>query len=294
MSAPAGDPVAAADRPRPPPRRSRWLPPALAIVVGVAVATAAFAAAGGLAPAPARSFPGPPDPEPTFAAAASDAAQVAGSYPGGPWAPLAAVAIALPIAAIESLAPLIQNLTGKAGCTVTLSGADANELTIPSTGSAASPGASSAWIFLEDNATPALLVIAVLSGEAVPVFTATGGVCAIAPLAARALPSAGTVDDSSTAVGLAGGVGGDAFLANASFALRSWGIAWPRILPDPVWNVTYGTCTLGAGNATAELFSATIDAVTSHVLTHGTYQGACPINPLSLLPIDGGASGTGT
>ncbi len=291
-SAPSGLPEFLDRAVAPPPRRPRghgWAVVAavgavVVVIVATLFVTGAFsspASTGGATPA-----------DPTFQTAQRASSAAASGFPGGPWSPLVGSGVALASPDRFDLAPLLSNLTA-AGCNVTAAGT-AGSIYLPATPATAGPGSAAAWFFVYSGATLVgisfpLLVAVVVNSTAHVLFTASGGVCALAAVGYQSLSNAPTFLDSSGAVAVANASGGAAFLAQYPGATRGWAVYWSRLVADPTWNVTYTDCAPGSGGQPGTIFTAQIDAVTSGVVASSTGAGTCPSSAFAILPGPAGA-----
>ncbi len=270
------DRVSSGTEVRAPPRRSPWKVIGAIVVVAIFIVGVIFIA--GVFPRPNGTTS-----TPTFSDAQQAANSAAGGYHGGGWSGLAAVAFAT-VQATEFTATQIEEVIGAVHCTVTWNPSAPQIIRVPATPAGTSTGGASSWFFLYSNSALALLTVVVTNGSAQPLFTATGGSCALVPAALQ--PLSGVVD-SSTAVAAANAKGGTSFLATYPEVNRTWAVASP-LLVGPTWIVNYSECPIPPPvNASVHSveFNATVDAQTGVVLTHEVTDTVCSLNLSFTLPV---------
>lgn len=255
----------------PPARRSPWKAIGAIVVVGIILVAIIFVA--GVLP---RS--GPTSTTPTFSGAQQAANGAAGSYPGGSWSAIAAIALATNTPGVLTQSE-IQLAFGASNCSVTWASSAPAVVIVPPTPLNATAGGAASWFFVYSSSAHALLVVVVTNGSAEPLFTATGGNCSLTAEAVTPLART-TVVDSNAAVAAANSKGGATFLADHPASNRTWAVVGQVLVYEPTWEVAYSDCpipppTNSTVNHTA--FESTIDAQTGTAITGGSVNTTCSL-----------------
>lgn len=206
---------------------------------------------------------------PPYSSAIAAGSSTAHGAPGGPWAVVLGVGIALASNVTEPAANISSDFD-VLGCTFAWVGPAPASVTFPWTPGSATAGNAGAWVFVSTNSSLDTLVTLVANTTSTNLFTLSGS-CGTEFAAFSALP--GGVVDSTTAAISANNAGGAEFLASHTGAERVYAIASASMasFTITVWEVAYSTCPLFANaNTTGYEFNVTEDATTGAPIIPGS------------------------
>ncbi|HYA55152.1 MAG TPA: hypothetical protein VEG42_06085 [Thermoplasmata archaeon] len=262
--------VAAPPPPTPPPPPHRK-PLYLAVIVAVVVAAllVVFLVLPALTPSSSGASA-----VLTYRGANPVAGSTVGGYAGGGWTLL--FAAGLDSATNETYtvnSTVLGNLTSYCTYTQVASG---TSLTLPAFTGNLSSGKAPAWEFGYRNSADVIAIVSVINGHGSVLATLSGVDCAF--YAQLFTPVSGNVIDSSAAAA-AVEPNASAFLTahpgvSAEFGLIG-GLTFGKASLPAEWEVEYSTCTFGpTASGTGDVFNATVNALTGHVLGWNVTLGA--------------------